>query len=167
MPFYDAADGTRLAYEDYGTGEPIVFVASWSLASDMWEYQVPFFVEEGYRCVLLDRRGHGGSDRPGTGYDFDTLADDIAGLIEYLDLRDVTIVGHSTGGAEVARYLARHGEDRVARVAFVSAMLPFVMRTEDNPEGLSNRQYLWIGIFRRLSTGPRWPVIPRAARRAC
>ncbi|MDP9843910.1 alpha/beta fold hydrolase [Streptosporangium lutulentum] len=136
MPFFDTADGTRLAYEDYGTGEPIVFVASWSLASDMWEYQVPFFVEQGYRCVLLDRRGHGGSDRPGSGYDFDTLADDIAGLIEYLDLRGVTLVGHSAGGAEVARYLARHGEDRVARVAFVSAMLPFVMRTEDNPEGL-------------------------------
>jgi non-heme chloroperoxidase len=135
MPYFETVDGTRLAYEDYGTGEPVFFAASWSLAADMWEYQVPFFVEQGYRCVLLDRRGHGRSDRPGTGYDFDTLADDIAALIEHLGLRGVTLVGHSAGGAEVARYLARHGESRVARVAFVSAILPFLLRTDDNPEG--------------------------------
>ncbi|MEV8637627.1 alpha/beta hydrolase [Streptosporangium sp. NPDC051023] len=135
MPYFETADGTRLAYEEYGTGAPIVFVASWALSADMWEYQVPFFVDRGYRCVLLDRRGHGRSDRPSGGYDMDTRADDLAALIEHLDLREITLVGHSAGGAEVARYLARHGEERVARVAFVSAVLPFLKRTDDNPEG--------------------------------
>lgn len=135
VPYFETSDHTRLAYEDYGTGTPIVFAASWVLAGDMWEYQVPFFVEQGYRCVLLDRRGHGRSDRPSDGYDIDTLADDLADLIEHLDLQSATLVGHSTGGAEVARYLARHGEDRVANVTFVSAVLPFLQLTDDNPEG--------------------------------
>lgn len=136
MPFFEAADGTRLAYEDYGTGSPIVFVAGWVLNADMWEYQVPFFIGRGYRCVLPDRRGHGRSDRPSGGYDIDTRADDLAALIEHLDLREITLVAHSAGGGEVARYLARHGEGRVARVAFAASTLPFVKLTEDNPEGL-------------------------------
>lgn len=135
MPYLDTHDGVRLAYEDYGTGRPIVLLASWTLASDMWEYQLPFLVEAGYRCVLLDRRGHGRSDWASTGYDLDTLADDVAALIEHLDLRDVTLVGHSAGGAEAARYLARHGQERVAGVAFVAAILPYLERTDDNPEG--------------------------------
>ncbi|MBV6698562.1 alpha/beta hydrolase [Kitasatospora aureofaciens] len=135
MPFFDTNDGARLAYEDYGTGRPIVFVASWALNADMWEYQIPFFVEQGYRCIALDRRGHGRSDRPSTGYDMDTTADDLAALIEHLDLHDAILVGHSMGGAEVAHYLARHGESRVSRAAFVSAALPFLLRTEDNPGG--------------------------------
>ncbi|MFI7107433.1 alpha/beta fold hydrolase [Nonomuraea sp. NPDC050227] len=134
--FFQTTDGTRLAYEDYGQGKPIVFVASVMLSADMWEYQIPYFVERGYRCVALDRRAHGRSDRPSTGYDLDTGADDLAELIELLDLRDITLVGHSMGGAEVARYLARHGDERVARVAFVSAMLPFLLQTDDNPEGV-------------------------------
>lgn len=133
--FFETADGTRIAYQDYGQGRPIVFVASWALSSDMWEYQIPFFVEQGFRCVALDRRGHGRSDRPSTGYDLDTGADDLAALLEHLDLREVTLVGHSVGGAEVARYLARHGEDRIARAAFVSSTLPFLKLTDDNPEG--------------------------------
>ncbi|MFG1750775.1 alpha/beta fold hydrolase [Streptosporangium sandarakinum] len=136
MPYFETTDGTRLSYEDYGAGAPIVFVSSWALSSDMWEYQVPFFAERGYRCVLFDRRGHGRSDRPSTGYDTDTRADDLAALIEHLDLREVTLVGHSAGGGEVARYLARHGEDRVARVAFVAAVLPFLKLTDDNPGGV-------------------------------
>jgi pimeloyl-ACP methyl ester carboxylesterase len=140
MPHFTTTDGTRLAYEDHdmgaGDGEPIVFVASWVLDADMWEYQIPFFAERGYRCIALDRRGHGRSDRPSTGYDIDTTADDLAALLEHLDLSGVTLVGHSFGGAEVARYLARHGEDRVARVAFVSAVVPFLKQAEDNPDGL-------------------------------
>ncbi|MFC7384001.1 alpha/beta fold hydrolase [Sphaerisporangium rhizosphaerae] len=155
MPFFETADRTRLAYEDYGTGAPIVFAASWALDADMWEYQVPFFVERGYRCVLLDRRGHGRSDRPSGGYDLDTLADDLAALIEHLGLREVTLVGHSTGGAEVARYLARHGEERVARVAFVSAVLPFLMRTEDNPEG-APEELSEAAVGRFLTDRPKW-----------
>ncbi|MBF5045070.1 alpha/beta hydrolase [Aggregicoccus sp. 17bor-14] len=136
MPSLQTSDGTRLAYEDYGSGPVLVFVSSWALNADMWEYQVPFFLERGYRCVLLDRRGHGRSERPSRGYDVDTGADDLAALLAHLDLRGVTLVGHSVGGAEAARYLARHGEARVARVAFVSALLPFLKQTPDNPEGL-------------------------------
>jgi non-heme chloroperoxidase len=136
MPFYTGSDGTQLAYEDHGTGRPLVFLAGWTLAADMWEYQVPFLLEAGYRCVLLDRRGHGRSDRPSGGYDLDTLADDVAALVEHLDLRDVTLVGHSMGAAESVRYLARHGADRVAAVAVVAGGLPYLERTEDNPEGV-------------------------------
>ncbi|GAA2150983.1 alpha/beta hydrolase [Kitasatospora kazusensis] len=136
MPYFETStDGTRLAYEDYGTGQPIVLVSSWVLNADMWEYQIPYFTERGYRCIALDRRGHGRSDRPSGGYDMDTVADDLAALLERLDLREVTLVGHSMGGCEIARYLARHGESRVAKVAFVSATLPFLMQTEDNPDG--------------------------------
>ncbi|NUU26371.1 MAG: alpha/beta hydrolase [Streptomycetaceae bacterium] len=134
--FFETHDGTRLAYEDYGTGAPIVFVAGAMLNTDMWEYQIPFFVEQGYRCIAVDRRGHGRSDRPSGGYDIDTTADDLAALLEHLDLRDVTLVGHSTGGAEAARLIARHGEDRVARVCFLAAILPFVKLTADNPVGI-------------------------------
>ncbi|GAA3186450.1 alpha/beta fold hydrolase [Nonomuraea roseoviolacea] len=134
--FFETSDGTRLAYEDYGQGRPIVFVASAMLCSDMWEYQIPYFVDRGYRCIALDRRGHGRSDRPSTGYDMDTAADDLAVLIELLDLRDVILVGHSMGGAEIARYLHRHGDERIERIALISAMLPFMRQTDDNPEGI-------------------------------
>ncbi|MFJ9414853.1 alpha/beta fold hydrolase [Streptomyces sp. NPDC101227] len=134
--FFETHDGTRLAYEDYGHGEPIVFVSSAMLNTEMWEYQLPFFAEGGFRCVAFDRRGHGRSDRPSTGYDMDSTADDLAALLEHLDLRGVTLVGHSLGGAEVARYLARHGSGRVARAVFIAAMLPLLTRTEDNPHGL-------------------------------
>ncbi|NUS88778.1 MAG: alpha/beta hydrolase [Streptomyces sp.] len=134
--FFATADGTRLAYEDYGQGRPIVFVTSSMLNTEMWEYQIPFFVEQGFRCLSFDRRGHGRSDRPSAGYDIDTLADDLAAFLDHLDLRDVTFVAHSLGGAEVARYLGRHGEDRVERAVFVSAILPFLKQTDDNPEGV-------------------------------
>jgi non-heme chloroperoxidase len=136
MPFFATGDGTRLAYEDYGAGAPVVFVAGWVLNADMWEYQVPFFLERGFRCVLPDRRGHGRSDRPASGYDIDTRADDLAALIAHLDLRDITLVTHSAGGGEAARYLTRHGDGRVARVAFLAATLPFLKLTDDNPGGL-------------------------------
>ncbi|GAA5055992.1 alpha/beta fold hydrolase [Nocardia callitridis] len=136
MPHFETTDGTALAYEDYGTGAPVVFVAGWSLHSDMWEYQVPYFLDHGYRCVLLDRRGHGRSDRPTTGYDVDTRADDLAALLEKLDLTEATLVGHSGGGGEIVRYLARHGSDRVAGVALLAAALPMLRRTDDNPEGI-------------------------------
>jgi non-heme chloroperoxidase len=136
MPFFETNDGVRLAYEDYGQGEPIVFLASWVLSADMWEYQVPYFLERGYRCVMLDRRGHGRSDRPSTGYDVDTRADDVAALVEHLGLDGVTLVGQSGGGGEAVRYLARHGQDRIARVALLSTTLPFLKLTDDNPEGV-------------------------------
>ncbi|MFF0500126.1 alpha/beta fold hydrolase [Nocardia aobensis] len=134
--YFTTTDGTTLAYEDYGTGEPIVFVAGAMLNTEMWEYQIPYFTERGYRCIALDRRGHGRSDRPSTGYDIDTTADDLGALLDHLDLRGATLVGHSTGGAEIARYLARHGESRVARVVFLAAILPFMKATDDNPGGI-------------------------------
>jgi non-heme chloroperoxidase len=138
MPFFTTADGTRLAYEDYGDGTPIVFLAAWSLGAEMWEYQVPFFVERGHRCVLPERRGHGRSDRPIRGYDMDTRADDVAALLELLDLRSATLVGHSIGAAEAAHYLDRRGSRRVAAVAFVSAGLSAI-GTADNPNGVRER----------------------------
>ncbi|GAA1959676.1 alpha/beta fold hydrolase [Kitasatospora viridis] len=134
--FFETHDGTRIAYEDYGTGEPVVLIAGAMLNTDMWECQIPFLVEHGYRCIAIDRRGHGRSDRPSDGYDIETTTEDLAALLEHLDLRDATLVGHSTGGAEAARYLARHGNARVARVVFLAAILPFLKLTEDNPGGI-------------------------------
>lgn len=153
--YFETHDGTRLAYEDYGQGRPIVFVASSMLCSDMWEYQIPHFVERGYRCIALDRRGHGRSDRPSSGYDLDTGADDLAVLIEHLDLREVTLVGHSMGGAEVVRYLARHGDARIARIALVSAMLPFIRQTDDNPEGVPGA-FLDASLAALDADRPKW-----------
>ncbi|GCE23899.1 alpha/beta fold hydrolase [Dictyobacter kobayashii] len=136
MSYFESHDGTRLFYEDWGTGAPIVFVSSWALNSDMWEYQIPPLVEQGFRCITLDRRGHGRSDRVGHGYDFDTLADDLAALITHLDLHNVTLVGHSTGGCEVIRYLSRHGSQRIARIGLIAAIAPFLHQTDDNPMGV-------------------------------
>jgi pimeloyl-ACP methyl ester carboxylesterase len=136
MPYLETADGTTLFFRDWGTGAPLVFVHGWGLSSDMWEYQLPAFVDQGHRCVAFDRRGSGRSDQPGGGYDFDTLADDLAALIEHLDLRDATLIAHSMGSAEVARYLTRHGDDRVARVVLISPTLPYLQRDETNPEGV-------------------------------
>jgi pimeloyl-ACP methyl ester carboxylesterase len=136
MPQYTAADGTRLAYEDYGSGAPILFAGSVMLSADMWEYQIPHFVELGYRCITLDWRGHGRSDRPSNGYDFATIADDLHTLVEHLDLREVTVVGHSMGGAGAVEMVARYGTERVSRLALISAMLPFLRQTDDNPAGI-------------------------------
>ncbi len=141
MSFFATGDGTRLFYEDWGTGTPVVFVSSSYLNADMWEYQIPSLVEHGLRCIAYDRRGHGRSDRPGHGYDFDTLADDLAALIEHLDLRNVVLVGHSMGGGEVVRYLSHHNSNRIARVALISAITPFVLQTDDNPEGVPEFVY--------------------------
>jgi pimeloyl-ACP methyl ester carboxylesterase len=135
MPFVKTRDHTSLFYQEWGTGEPMLFVHGWCLGADMWEYQMAPLVDEGLRCVAYDVRGCGRSDRPGSGYDFDTLTDDMAVMIDHLDLRGVTLVGHSMGAAQVVRYLARHGSDRVARVALVSMIPPFSAKTEDNPDG--------------------------------
>ncbi len=136
MPHFDTTDGVTLFYRDWGTGPPAVLVPSWSLSSLMWQYQMAYLDDHGVRCVAYDRRGHGRSDDPGCGFDYDTLADDLAALIEHLHLQEVTLVGHSMGGAEIVRYLTRHGAGRVARIALVAAALPFMLRTEDNPEGM-------------------------------
>jgi pimeloyl-ACP methyl ester carboxylesterase len=150
MPHFTAADGTRLAYEDYGSGDPILFVGGVMLSADMWEYQIPYFVEQGYRCVTLDWRGHGRSDRASGGYDFATIADDLAALVEQLDLRDLFVVGHSMGGAGAAEYVAAHGAGRVRGIAFVAAMMPFLKQTDDNPAGVP--EPLFDAAFQALRT---------------
>jgi non-heme chloroperoxidase len=119
-----------------GTGKPVVFIHGWALGADMWEYQMPYLAGEGLRCIAYDKRGCGRSSQPWGGYDFDTFADDLAAVIEHLQLRKVTLVGHSMGCGDITRYLSRHGADRVARAALVAPTTPFILKTVDNPEGL-------------------------------
>jgi pimeloyl-ACP methyl ester carboxylesterase len=131
-----ARDGTRLHHRDFGSGpQTLVFTSSWALDSRMWDYQVAHFAGLGYRCIAWDRRGHGRSDVAGAGYDMDTLADDLAAVLEQLDLRDVILVGHSMGGAETVHYLARRGGARVRKAALIAPVGPFLLQTADNPYG--------------------------------
>lgn len=136
MSTFTTSDGTRIFYKDWGSGRPVVLSHGWPLASDAWDPQLLFLVERGYRVVAHDRRGHGRSDQPSEGNDMDTYADDLAALIEALDLRDIVIVGHSTGGGEVTRYIGRHGTPRVARAVLLSAVPPLMLETDANPAGL-------------------------------
>ncbi len=136
MPTFKTADGTQIFYRDWGEGAPVVFLSSWALSSAMWGQQMESLRRHGYRCIAYDRRGHGRSDDPGRGYDYETLAGDLAALVHHLDLRGITFVTHSMSGGEVVRYLARHGEARAARVAFISPMLPFPTKAADNPAGV-------------------------------
>ncbi|RRN58858.1 alpha/beta hydrolase [Pseudoxanthomonas sp. SGNA-20] len=132
------ADGVRLYYKDWGPkdGPVVAFSHGWPLSSDSWEAQMLFLADHGFRVVAHDRRGHGRSSQPWDGNDMDHYADDLAAVIEALDLRDVTLVGFSTGGGEVARYIGRHGTSRVKKVALVGAVTPFMLKTADNPEGI-------------------------------
>lgn len=134
--FVPGADGTPLFCRDWGGGEPVVFLASWSLPSDSWAYQMLALSETGFRCVAFDRRGHGRSADPGRGYDFDVLADDLAAVLERLDLRGATLVGFSMGPGEIVRYLTRHGPGRVARIVLVGTTTPMLARSPDNPGGI-------------------------------
>ena len=133
----EARDKTRLHFRDWGAGRPIVFIAPWALSSDWWEGPMMAFSEQGWRCVAFDRRGHGRSEEPSRGYDFDTLADDIAAVMDTLELQNVVLVGHSLGGAEVVRYLTRHRSRRVTHAVLIAPTTPFGMKTEDHPDGMS------------------------------
>jgi non-heme chloroperoxidase len=126
----------NLYYKDWGEGQPVVFSHGWPLSADAWEDQMLFLAERGYRCIAHDRRGHGRSSQPWNGNDMDTYADDLAALVEVLDLKDAIHVGHSTGGGEVARYIGRHGTRRVAKAVLISAVPPLMLKTEANPGGL-------------------------------
>jgi non-heme chloroperoxidase len=130
-------DGTQIYYKDWGSGQPIVFSHGWPLNSDSWESQMVFLAAHGYRCIAHDRRGHGRSSQPWTGNDMDTYAEDLAKLLDTLDLRDAMLVGFSAGGGEVARYLGRYGSKRVAKAALVSAVPPLMVKTAANPGGLA------------------------------
>jgi len=126
MSYLTDRTGNRFYYKDLGEGPAVLLVHSWAFDSSIWEYQIPALLEAGYRCVAMDRRGHGRSDEPGDGYDLDTLADDLATLLEHLDLRGVSAVGHSMGCAELTRYLSRHGSGRVRRAAFLGPVTPYL-----------------------------------------
>ena len=129
-------DGTEIFYKDWGRGQPIVFHHGWPLSSDDWDAQMMFFVEQGYRVVGIDRRGHGRSSQVSDGHDMDHYAADAAAVVEHLDLRNAVHIGHSTGGGEVTRYVARHGKGRVAKAVLVSAVPPLMLKTPSNPGGL-------------------------------
>ena len=128
-------DGTQIYYKDWGLGQPVVFSHGWPLSADAWEDQMIFLGVQGYRCIAYDRRGHGRSSQPWNGNEMDTYADDLAKLIETLDLKDVIHVGHSTGGGEVARYIGRHGTKRVAKAVLIGAVPPLMLKTPTNPGG--------------------------------
>lgn len=137
-------DGTQIYYKDWGKGPVVTFSHGWPLNSDAWDGQMLFLVQHGYRCVAVDRRGHGRSSQPSSGNNMDGYADDLAAVIEALDLRGATLVGHSTGGGEVARYIGRHGTKRVAKAVLVAAVPPIMVQSSTNPEGLP------IAVFDKL-----------------
>ena len=140
-------DGTQIYYKDWGEGQPVVFSHGWPLNGDAWDDQMSVVASNGYRAVAHDRRGHGRSGQPSGGNEMDTYADDLAALFEELDLHEAVMVGHSTGGGEVARYVGRHGTSRVAKAVLVSAVSPLMLKTEANPDGLP------IEVFDELRAG--------------
>ncbi|QOG17669.1 MULTISPECIES: alpha/beta fold hydrolase [Bradyrhizobium] len=135
-PYVTARDGTKLFVQDWGSGKPVLLLSAWTFDASTWGSHIAALTEKGFRCVAPDRRGHGRSEMPSTGYDLDTLTDDVAAVIEQRDLRDVTLVGFSMGTAEAVNYLARHGSERIARLVLVAPTTPFLVRTEDNPDGI-------------------------------
>jgi non-heme chloroperoxidase len=147
MPTMKMRDNTEIYFKDWGSGQPVVFSHGWPLDADAWEDQMFFLASRGYRCIAHDRRGNGRSSQPWSGQDLDTFADDLATLVEALDLRDAIHVGHSTGGGEVARYIGRHGTKRVAAAVLVSAICPLMLKTPANPDGLP------LDVFDQLRAG--------------
>jgi non-heme chloroperoxidase len=147
MPTITVPDGTEIYYKDWGSGQPVVFSHGWPLCADAWEAQMMLMASNGYRAIGHDRRGHGRSGQPWGGNEMDTYADDLAALIEALDLTDIILVGHSTGGGEVTRYIGRHGTGRVAKAVLVGAVPPLMLKTDANPGGLP------IDVFDGLRAG--------------
>ena len=155
MPFIAAKDGTQLYWREWGAGAPMLFLNSLGCGAQMWDYQMTAFADEGFRCIGFDRRGHGRSDQPARGYDFDTFADDVAALIDALELSDLTLIAHSIAGGEAVRYLTRHGKERVARVILLAPTTPMLLKTDDNPNGAleSEVEALWAQWKRDY---PKW-----------
>ena len=153
MPFVQTESDVSLFYRDWGAGAPVLFCAAWALSSVAWQYQMMSVVDAGCRAVAYDRRGHGRSDDPGRGYDYDTLSDDLAAVVESLDLHDLTLVAHSMASGEVVRYLSRHGEGRVTRLLLLAPTTPFLLKTSDNPVGVDGA--LFGGATRGVAPGLR------------
>jgi non-heme chloroperoxidase len=147
MSTFTVSDGTEIYYKDWGSGQPVVFSHGWPLSGDAFEDQMFFLSSRGYRCIAHDRRGHGRSSQPWNGNDLDTYADDLAAVIEKLDLKNAVLVGHSTGGGEVARYLGRHGSKRVSKAVLIGAIPPLMLKTEGNPDGVP------MEVFNQLRAG--------------
>jgi non-heme chloroperoxidase len=163
MPTITSTDGTEIFYKDWGTGQPIVFSHGWPLSSDDWDTQMMFFLAHGYRVVAHDRRGHGRSAQVADGHDMDHYADDLNAVVQHLDLRDAVHIGHSTGGGEVARFLARHGQDRAAKAVLISSVPPLMVQTDANPGGLPKSVFDGLqeqtatrrsSFYRELASGP-------------
>lgn len=154
--FIHTDDGVRLFYRDWRRGKPVVFLSSWSLNSDSWAYQMLALAEHGHRCIAYDRRGHGRSSDPGVGFDFDRLADDLATLLDTLELEDVTLVGHSMSCGEIIRYLSRHGDRRVSRAVLVGTVTPTLSRTDDNPDGIDPAVFESFRSDWLMRDFPRW-----------
>jgi non-heme chloroperoxidase len=150
-----AADGTLLFCKTWGSGRPVLFVHSWALNSDMWQYQMVALAARGFACSAYDQRGHGRSGQPGHGHDYDTLADDLAAVIAGLDLTDLTLVGHSMGCGVIIRYLTRHGAGRIARTALLAPITPFLLKTPDNPEGIDRGAFETVREAMRTDF-PKW-----------
>lgn len=136
MSTFNTADGTQIYFKDWGTGKPVLFSHGWPLDADMWDSQMNFLAERGYRVIAFDRRGFGRSDQPWKGYDYDTFASDINDLITHLDLHDVTLVGFSMGGGDVSRYIGNYGSERIAALVLLGAVTPIFGKTADHPEGV-------------------------------
>ncbi len=147
MPTITTKDGTEIYYKDWGKGQPVVFSHGWPLTADAWDDQMQFLGGHGFRVIAHDRRGHGRSTQTWTGNEMDTYADDLATLVEKLDLKDAVHVGHSTGGGEVARYIGRHGTKRVAKAVLIGAVPPLMLKTPANPGGLP------LDVFDGIRTG--------------
>jgi len=144
MPYISSKTGNKnieIFYEEFGSGKNVVFIHGWPLSGSMWEYQMTELPQKGLRCICYDRRGFGKSSRPGGPYDYDTLAADLKALIDELDLRDVTLVGFSMGGGEISKYFANHGGERVSKVVLVSAVVPYMLKTDDNPDGVPQKVF--------------------------